>query len=297
MRNDVFAGYHPGITFLFFIAAIVCGMCFVHPAFLACAWILAAAYLITIRGSRAFRLIGILAIVFAVVALINPLFNQNGEHVLFTWLGGRAYSLESLCYGMAIGAMFVTILLWFAAYNEVMSSDKFLYLFGRRSPSLSLVLVMVLRLIPGFQKKALQIAGARKCIGKAGSGGSRREALRNGMEVVSALTSWALEGGIITADSMQSRGFGTGRRTSFSIYRFDKRDKTLLGTLLFLLVIVVICGLQGGMKVTYIPAMKIAGADNPYTIIGLIAYILFLAVPTAVNLLEGIKWRSLKSGI
>ncbi len=45
--------------------------------------------------------------------------------------------------------MFVVIQ-WFSCYNKVMTSDKFIYLFGRLIPALSLILSMALRFVPGL---------------------------------------------------------------------------------------------------------------------------------------------------
>ena len=297
MNNNAFAACHPGITFLFFIAAIIFGMCFLHPVFLAVSCVLSAACLITIRRRRALKTIAVLTAVFVVIAVLNPIFNANGQQVLFVMPWGNNYCLEALCYGIAIGAVFVTVMLWFASYNTVMTSDKFIFLFGRAIPSLSLVLTMILRLVPSFRKKADQIAGARKCIGKGGMSGTRAESVQNGMSIVSSLTVWALEGGIITADSMQSRGYGSGNRTSFSVYRFDGRSKTLLAVLTVLIAIVLFCGIKGGMKTTYVPAMDITGPDDPYMLTGIIAYIILLAVPTVLNIMEAFKWHSLRSKI
>ena len=52
--------------------------------------------------------------------------------------------------------MLASVVLWFSSYNEVMTSDKFVYLFGRVIPALSLVLSMSLRFIPKF-KAQMQI--------------------------------------------------------------------------------------------------------------------------------------------
>lgn len=46
---DTFSGYSPIINFTFYIGAIVCGMFFIHPVFLACAVVLSAAYYLTIK--------------------------------------------------------------------------------------------------------------------------------------------------------------------------------------------------------------------------------------------------------
>ena len=76
---------------------------------------------------------------------------------------------------MANAAMFVSVMVWFASYNEIMTSDKFLYIFGRVVPSVSMILTMVLRFVPNYTRKAKQIANARKCIGKAGDEGGKKE--------------------------------------------------------------------------------------------------------------------------
>ena len=297
MRQDSFSGYNPAINFAFYIGAVVFGMCFIHPAFLICACILSAAYYVTVRGAAAFKVIGAMVPVFVIISLINPLFNRYGTHVLFTYFGGRPYTLEALYYGMAIGGMFVTVIMWFASYNVVMTSDKFLYLFGRIAPSVSLVFTMVLRLVPNFMNKAKQYVSARMSIGRAGDNDTKKERLKDGTAILSALTSWALEGGVITADSMRSRGYGTGKRTSFVIYRFDGRDVCLCCLMVLLGAVIVFCGIMGGMEAAYTPEVKLAELGNPYCTAGLAAYIIFIAIPTVLNVAEEITWRILRSKI
>ena len=85
------------------------------------------------------------------------------------------------------------MMLWFGCYNEVMTSDRFLCLFGRAIPALSLLLVLVFRLIPRFFRQIRQISGARRSVGK-GAGDRYRDKVADGLTVLSAMTSWALEG-------------------------------------------------------------------------------------------------------
>lgn len=295
-NQDTFTTYNPIINFVFFIGAIVFGMFFVHPGFLIASVILSMTYYLTVKRVRALKLIAGMIPVFLVLSAINPLFNTYGERVLFTYFN-RPYTLEALYYGMALAAMFVSIIMWFASYNSVMTSDKFLYIFGKAAPSISLVLSMVLRFMPNYERRVKQISGARKCIGKAGASGTRREKIQNSMIILSSLTTWAFEGGIITADSMGSRGYGSGKRTTFSIYRFDTRDITLLGIMSFLIAVVLWCGIMGGAKVTYTPKLMIRGLDNFYSILGIISYGLFLMIPTILNIREAVKWHILKSKI
>lgn len=293
-NNDAFSGYNPVANFMFFIGAVVFGMFFTHPAFLLCSILLSCSCYITVKGTSGWKFIAGMIPVFVIISLFSPLFNPNGEIVLFTYFGGRHYTLESLYYGIVLAAMFVSVMIWFASYNIVMTTDKFLYIFGRTAPSVSLVLSMIMRLIPAFQKKILQIASARMCIGKAGDLGSKREKAENSMTVISALTSWALEGGIITADSMRSRGYGAGKRSSFAIYRFTRRDILLVLVMGLSMAAIIFCGTMGGMK--YISG-EAAALSSVYTRAGLLIYVVFLATPTVINIMEAITWRILKSRI
>ena len=294
--RDAFSDCHPMINFLFYIATIGLGMCFTHPLFLCCSLVLSVAYFQTVKKGALKYLLGMSGL-FLMISFVNPLISPYGDTVLFTYFHDRPYTYEALYYGFSMAAMFVSIITWFATYNEVMTSDKFLYCFGRLAPSVSMILTMVLRLVPSFQKKTEQIAGARKCIGMSVENGTKTEKIEHGLTIVSALTSWALEGGVIMADSMRSRGFGCGKRTSFSIYRMKKSDINLLILMVILIFTIILCAVRGGMDAVYFPRTQIVDLDNIWTILGIICYFIFLSIPTALHLLEEITWHILKSKI
>ena len=105
-----------------------------------------------------------------------------------------------------------------------MTSDKFVYLFGRLIPALSLVLSMALRFVPKFQAQFHVVSEAQRCIGRDVSDGGVIRRIRNAVTIFSIMLTWSLENAIETADSMKSRGYGLPGRTAFSIYRFDDRD-------------------------------------------------------------------------
>ena len=136
MNRDAFAEYHPLINFLFYIGALVGGMFFLHPAFVLCAVFFAALHYRIVKGRAAWHVLSGLLPLFIFLAVVNPVFNTYGDRVLFVWHIGnlipeRPYTMEALLYGMALGGMFISVLLWFASYNTEMTEDKFLYLFGR----------------------------------------------------------------------------------------------------------------------------------------------------------------------
>lgn len=295
-HQDTFSGCSPQVNFIFYIGTVFFTVLLVHPVFSGCSLVLSAVYYLQVHGRQGWRMLGGMLPLFVFLSLVNPLLNTGGSRILFH-LGSRPYTLEALCYGMALGAMFVAVILWFASYNRTMTSDKFLYVFGRKSPVISMILTMVFRMVPGFQRKASQIATARRCIGKVESETSLQSRLRPSFAVVSALTSWALEGGVITADSMQSRGYGSGRRTTFSVYSFVKRDRLLAGLMAVLLAVMLMAVLRGGAKASYTPQMFWTGADDPWLWIGSICWFVFLSIPSVIDIVEAVRWHVLRSKI
>ena len=141
MRNkDAFSGHHPTINFLYFALVLLFSMCLMHPVYLAISLTGALAYDIYLKGRKAarFAVMGLLPMaVFA--ALVNPAFNHEGATILTYLPSGNPLTLESMLYGAAAAVMLASVVLWFSSYNEVMTSDKFVYLFGRVIPALSLV--------------------------------------------------------------------------------------------------------------------------------------------------------------
>lgn len=295
-REDSFSKLNPWINFIFYIGVILLGMIIVHPAFLVCALILSCAYYLSIMGKSGIRFLALMVPLFVLLSVLNPLINTYGEHVLFTYFG-RPYTMEALLYGIAISAMFTSVLIWFASYNRVMTSDKFIYIFGRLAPGISLVLSMILRLVPNFKRKAKEINSARKCIGKSVKTDKKQDAIKEGAKTLSGLTSWALEGGIITSDSMQARGYGAGKRTSFAIYRFTKEDIFALAYMIVFIATIIVSLSLGGMRAVYTPEIEITGFENPYTILGFVSYLLLGAFPTILNIKEALTWRILRSKI
>lgn len=286
MKKDAFSNYHPLIIFVFYIGAFVFGMIFLHPLFWGCSLCAAILYYLMLHGKSGIRFILGMIPLYLGIMLMNPFFNTDGERVLFTYMNARPYTLEALLYGMAFASVMVTVLLWFASYQIVMTSDKFLYLFGKAFPTVSLIFTMIIRLLPDFKRKMKQITEARKGIGLV---------KEQGFTVLSVLTSWALEEGIVMADSMKSRGYGCTKRSSFSVYRLKKQDVGLLIAFLLLAAAVIFCGLHQGAAVTYTPVLKIT--QNRYSFIGAGAYFLFLILPAALDIAEDIRWYILKSRI
>ena len=81
MQRDRFQDYHPAIQFLFFIAAIVFSMCFVHPAFVVCSVFFSACYLVMLRGRKAWKVIADEDGLENIEALFNPTLGCSDEEI------------------------------------------------------------------------------------------------------------------------------------------------------------------------------------------------------------------------
>ena len=323
MRPDAFSTHHPAVTLTFFVGVIVLCVLVQQPVVQAVGLMGAVLYYLCLRGRNAWRLLVAMALALVMLAAINPLFNTLGDTVLFTYLGTRPYTLEALAYGASTATMFVSVMLWFACYAQVMSTDKFTYLFGRRAPALTLVLTMTLRLVPSYARKARQISTARRCAGLSMTQGSVRERARDGASLLSALTSWALEGAVTTADSMRSRGYGTKDGGDFSTpalrasarndrgwalrsawhdrgrylqCRFRMRDALLLVLMLACVLVTCAALASGALAVSYVPAIDIP-ALPPLGIGALVACTVLVFVPSVIDAREAIAWRSSLSSI
>ena len=296
MTTDAFSKRHPLVNFIFFLGAIGFGVVIQHPVYLAAGFLCGTTYYLLLNGRKGIKMLLGLLPLFLIMTAINPLFNTYGATLLF-YVFGRPYTLEALYYGMAIAAVFVVMLIWFGCYNAVLTSDKFTSLFGNLIPALSLLLVMVLRMIPNLMRKARQFAGARKSIGKGSAeNATNKEKLTDGMTILSALTDWALEGGVITGDSMRSRGYGSAKRTSFVVYRMTGIDSFLLVIQCVLILAVLGAALTGGTTATYTPDFYIAPVSGMH-ILGLVAYCAYLSIPTVLHIKEAIQWHISRSKI
>lgn len=296
MKSE-FATYHPIINFMYFVLVLVCSMFFMHPLCLLISIFCAFTYSVVLKGKKSvkFTLLYMLPMMI-MAALLNPAFNHEGATVLTYLSSGNPLTLESITYGWAAATMLVAVLLWFTCYNVIMTSDKFIYLFGRIIPALSLILSMVLRFVPKFREQIKEISNAQRCVGRDVSNGSILQRAKHGITILSIMVTWALENSIETADSMKARGYGLPGRTAFSIYRFDKRDRKALLIIGGLGLYVIIGALFGGVYFRYFPTMK--GVEvSVYSVSVFLAYFAMSISPVAIELWEDRKWKQLQSEI
>ncbi len=297
MDKDNFGTYHPIINFLYFILVIGCSMFLKHPVFLGLSCVGGLSYYVYLKGKKALKtMMWMMIPVFAISALVNPLFNHEGVTLLAYFKTGNPLTLESVVYGLASGVMLVSVLNWFSCYQVIMTSDKFIYLFGKIIPAMSLILSMVLRFVPKFKNQITKVSNAQKCIGRDVTNGNAITKAKHGMKILSIMTTWALENSVETADSMKSRGYGLRGRTNFSLYRFDTRDKMFLALIVASGIVITWGIVTRKVYFLYFPMME--GNPLAWEVVSIyIIYGCICMLPVIINIVEDIKWHYLKSEI
>ena len=293
--QDRFSTYHPLVNFLYFTLVIGFSMALSHPLAQGISLVCALIYAVQVEGTKAslFSLKWCLPM-FLLTAFINPAFSHEGMTILLYFPSGNPLTLESLLYGLSAGTMLATVLLWFKNFNRVITSDKFIYLFGRIIPAMSLVLSMTLRFIPKFRTQLQAVTDAQKSIGRDISEGSLWHRTKIAITVLSIMVTWALENAIETADSMKSRGYGLPGRTAFSIYRFDDRDQMALLYLGFCGFYLLAGSMASAFGFRYFPSIRYV-ALNPVTLSFQFVYLILCLMPVALNWAEENKWKAIAS--
>lgn len=284
--QTAFQNCHPAVNFLFFISVIVYGMFFFHPVLLGIAFVSSLAYSLYLCGRKTAKmLVCFLLPTLLFVTVLNTLFAHYGVTTLYVLPSGNRITLEALVYGLVTGGMVATVFLWFTCYNRVVTTDKFLYLFGKRLPTAAMLVSMTLRFVPLFTKRLQKIRQAQRGIGNAGEG-----KLKNAVHSLSILTTWSLENAICTADSMKSRGYGLRGRTSYSRYPKTVRDLVLFAAILLLDAVMLVGALLKQTKAVYNPIFSLP----PVTAFSYILFACYAALcflPLALDISEERKWN------
>lgn len=287
---------HPTVNLIYFIAVLGFSMFFMHPLCLLISLVSSLLWAYILKGGKDKKFILYMLPALFGAALMNPLFNHKGVTILSYFPSGNPLTLESVIYGLCAGGMLASVLCWFSCFNEVMTGDKLIYLFGRFSPSLSLIFSMTLRFVPRFAKQFGEVIRSQKGLGRDVSKGPLKTRLKNALSVMSVMITWALESSIDTADSMKARGYGLPKRSSFSMFRFHNRDGILIFVICALSVYIICGSLMGEMAFACFPKIIHSGYSL-YGITVFAAYAILCILPVILEITEVIKWNSLKRKI
>lgn len=290
-----FQRLHPAVALVYFLFMILIAMFSMHPVVILICYVSGIAFCGMLTNLKnLFKSLAYSIPLTALIAVTNPIFSHRGETILF-FLNDNPVTEEAIIYGVFAALMLMSVFYWCRNYSTVMTSDKFIYLFGRIIPKLSLVLSLILAFIPKLKRKYKEIDEAQKALGVYASK-SYVDKIRSKMRVLSILLTNSLESAVDTADSMRARGYGLKHRTSFALYRFELSDVIFLFITLVLGISCLTCIIAGGADFSFYPVISVINFSAVncilYTCIAILGFISFY-----VEVKENVLWRLLKSKI
>ena len=286
-----FKDFHPLSLIVYFISVISFTMITRNPILLLCSFLggIASVYFINRKTD-----LKIYLIIFVMVAVTNPLFSHNGETVLF-YLFDQRITLEAFVYGIGAGMLIVSIIYWFKLFSIVFTEDKLAWILGKIAPKLCVVFCMALRFVPLFKQNAVNIYNAQLSLGIFDTTTIKGK-LKMATNVFSALISLSIENAIETADTMQARGYGNNKRSSYSLVLVKKFDIAFTLTVLIADLLIALLILNNNGNFYYYPAIKFEEL-NVLNIALYIGFALLCILPVIIHIVEDLKWKYLISKI
>lgn len=226
---------HPAVGFFYIAAVLVITMITMNPYLLAISCITSIIVMGYLKGLSELRknIVPDISVIIFTVG-IQPVFSGSGKTVLY-YVNDRAVYLEGYIYGLVIAMLLITVFNWCTVMRILMDSEKLMYLIGRLSPTLAMMITMILRFIPLMRQRYRVIHEGQVGMGRYNNLYSKKknvlyafmgfiEKIRHRIKEISILISWSLENSIETSDSMESRGYGLKGRTSYHRYILKKTD-------------------------------------------------------------------------
>jgi energy-coupling factor transport system permease protein len=281
---DRFSKLHPVMHLLFFVFTFIIVLSINNPFFSVISLVCALLYEIKLIGRQMLSTLKFVIVITAVVSLMNMLFVHYGETTLFT-VKNIDFTLETLFYGFNQGMILSSVMVWFGIFSRVFDSERIIYMF-RFAPKSALIFSMVLGFIPRFVKKLDDVRDAKLAL----NGGVKSKGLKNkfkdAMNELSALITYSLESSIITADSMEARGYNP-KVVRAGRFKFMLGDIILIFLILITSLFVIVQKLTGNISFVFNPQIK----SVKLNFIAVICFVILELIPLGVDFVEDILWK------
>lgn len=281
---DRFAKMHPAFHFVFFICVFALSVSVLNPVFCTASLVGALLYIGITRGSEVLSCLKFVLTIIAVVSIFNMLFAGYGVTELFS-IGNKRFTLEALIYGFNQGLMLGGTVLWFDIFSHIMDSQRVVYLL-RFAPKSALIFSMVLGFIPRFKRKAQDIRQARIGLNGGSDDKGIKERVRNSLNDFSALVGYSVEAGIITSDSMASRGYNPAA-VQPNRYRMKMADALLLAACLVSTAYVLYSKMSRKILFVFEPRIYFESFD----FVALVLFCTLCLIPVIIDFAEVMRWK------
>lgn len=224
---------HPATYIIYYITLIIFAFLFTNPYY-SLTFAICIITLIRIQGIqkefkgtiKGFIIMGIM------IAIINPLISYQGTTRIYLW-GNYFITLESVIYGIILAFCLILTLFAFISFNKAVSYQNLLYIFSKKFPTVSIVIIMALRFIPLLNNRLGEINKLHDFENENSEKKGLINKIKNLIDSLTVMISWIFEESMITTKSMKARGYKTANRTSYLFYKINRID------IIFILFIVI----------------------------------------------------------
>ena len=241
------------------------------------------------RGKELKKWLPILLIMSSFIVLLNPFLVSRGTTILF-YFRGKQVTVEASVYGVVMALSIVGIIILFVSFNLILNGNKFLYIFSRVLPKLAFLSMLAIRFVPLLRVRLSEITDVQRVRGIDMKSGSIKNRAKSGMVLLQILLTWSLEEALETANSMEARGYGTGKRSSYLPFQWERRDIGWLITIWLLFIVCLLGGFLGYGKIYIYPEL---GTLHFYALdwilLGIVTVL--VAFPLFVEGREQLRWK------
>ena len=321
---------HPAVYLLYYFIMVLFAFIFSDPYFVV-TFLVLLLVLIALQGvSHELKNIMKLFIPLSILIMIlNPLLNRTGAHKIYLW-SGFFITYEAIAYGILMSLALLIVILVFSSYNRSVSYQEMLYIFSKKLPIISMIIVMALRFIPLINSRAIEVQKLNnlknngiememdsdesndsealdldefnsnintdydsKFVNKLKSNKRVAAIIKEAKtlgKIMGITVSWSLEESMFTAKSMKARGYNATERTSYLSYKFSNADFAFIALIIVTVGIIIIGLLHGVGMINIYPSIDFKFSNLPFNIYYL-AFIVFLLPLIYLEIKERILWH------
>ena len=148
---------HPGVYLLYYFIMVLFAFIFSDPYFVV-TFLVLILVLIALQGvsSELKNIMKLFIPLSILIMILNPLLNRTGAHKIYLW-SNFFITYEAIAYGVLMSLALLIVILVFSSYNRSVSYQEMLYIFSKKLPIISMIIVMALRFIPLINSRAIEV--------------------------------------------------------------------------------------------------------------------------------------------
>lgn len=148
---------HPGVYLLYYFIMVLFAFIFSDPYFVV-TFLVLLLVLIALQGvsSELKNILKFYIPLSILILILNPLLNRTGAHKIYLW-SNFFVTYEAIAYGVIMTLALLIVILVFSSYNRSVSYQEMLYIFSKKLPIISMIIVMALRFIPLINSRAIEV--------------------------------------------------------------------------------------------------------------------------------------------